>query len=86
MEFVIWLVRAVDLYLLIGMLFSFYFVASGVNRIDPSARTAGLGFRLLIVPGTIALWPVLARRIVRGQSEPPPECNAHRRAAKGAGS
>jgi hypothetical protein len=36
------------------------FVLSGVNRVDEAARGAPLGFRLLILPGTIALWPLMA--------------------------
>ena len=36
---------------------------------------------LLIIPGTMALWPLLLRRWLRGVRSPPEECNAHRRAA-----
>ena len=31
-------------------------------RLDPAARGAGLGFRLLITPGLIGLWPLVLRR------------------------
>lgn len=71
------LVVAVGLYSLLGLLFSVPFVWWGVGRIDPSARRGTLGFRLLILPGTVALWPLLARRWLRRES-PPPEHNAHR--------
>ena len=51
-----------DLYLLIGLLFAIAFVTIGVPRVDPTARGAGAGFRLLILPGSVALWPVLLRK------------------------
>ena len=52
----------------------------GVGRIDPSAAHAPVGFRLIIVPGTVALWPLLAIRWLRGQ-QAPAESTAHKRAA-----
>ena len=53
------------------------FVWKGVGKIDPAATEGTIGFRLLIIPGTIALWPILARRWLQKQG-PPQECNAHR--------
>ena len=50
---------AVALYLFGGLLVAIPFVLRGVNRVDPAAAGASLGFRLLIVPGTIALWPIM---------------------------
>jgi hypothetical protein len=49
-------------YLGLGLIFAAAFVTVGVGRIDPAARGAAIEFRLLIVPGTVAVWPVLARR------------------------
>lgn len=46
----------------IGLAFATVFVFRGVGRIDPVAREAPIGFRLLIIPGAAALWPVLALR------------------------
>lgn len=48
-----------------GVVFGTYFVTYGVNRLDPAARSAGWGFRLLILPGVIALWPWLFWRSCR---------------------
>jgi len=45
-------------------LFAVPFVARWAGRLDPAARTGTLGFRLLIVPGTVLLWPWLARRLL----------------------
>jgi hypothetical protein len=52
-------------YLGCGLVFGAAFVAVGVGRVDPAARGTGLGFRLLILPGTAALWPLLAVRWLR---------------------
>ncbi|MEZ4775532.1 MAG: hypothetical protein R3D00_20270 [Bacteroidia bacterium] len=49
----------VGIYLLVGVLFGLFFVFRGVQKTDPGAEGTGLGFRLLILPGAIALWPVL---------------------------
>lgn len=77
-------VLIVGLYLAAGLLFAVPFVLRGVNRIDPAAPGSSWGFRLIIVPGVVALWPLLARRWLRGLS-PPEERNAHRRAARRGG-
>lgn len=68
-------------YLACGLLFAGPFVAVGVNRIDAAARHAPLGFRLIIVPGVVLCWPLLAIRWARGSVHPPQEVNAHRRHA-----
>ena len=70
-------------YLAIGLLFAVPFVLFGVERIDPAARGATWGFRLLILPGAAALWPLLLSRLVGRRGVPPEERNAHRLAARG---
>jgi len=66
-------------YLACGSVFAIPFCLVGVKRIDPHAAHGSWGFRLLIVPGTTAFWPLLLKRWVSGLHEPPEECNAHRR-------
>ncbi|MFN7940257.1 MAG: hypothetical protein U0X73_01550 [Thermoanaerobaculia bacterium] len=73
--------RGIEIYLGLGFAFSLAFVFVGIGRIDPAARGAGWGFRLLVLPGAAALWPLLAWRWARGVSRPPIEANAHRRLA-----
>jgi hypothetical protein len=68
-------------YLAIGMVFAIPFALAGAKKIDPHAAQGTWGFRLLIIPGAAALWPLLLRRWVMGVKEPPEECTAHRRAA-----
>ena len=76
------IVGAAGAYAAAGAVFGLLFVTRGVSRIDASARGAGWGFRLLILPGAIALWPYLLRRWRSGATGPPEERNAHRAAAR----
>lgn len=75
------LVTAAGVYLAIGLLFAIAFAFRGCQRIDPAAEDGTLGFRILIVPGAAALWPLLLWRWVSGAREPPVERNRHRDAA-----
>lgn len=77
-----WLVLALTAYLAVGLLFAVPFVWRGAARIDPSAAEGTWGFRLLILPGVMALWPLLAQRWLRGVKEPPEENTPHRCAAR----
>ena len=74
------LVAVLAIYAVAGFVFALAFVVRGVERIDPAAKGSGVGFRLLILPGCVALWPMLLRRWWRG-APPPPERTAHRQAA-----
>lgn len=56
-------------YAAIGVLFALVFVTIGVTKVDAAARGSGVLFRVLIVPGCAALWPVL---LVRWLSRPEP--------------
>lgn len=61
-----WLVAALAVYVAIGVGFAVAFVTFGVQRIDAAARGSGWAFRLLISPGSAALWPLMLSRWVRG--------------------
>jgi hypothetical protein len=65
-------------YLACGLVFAIPFALVGVKRIDPHAAHGSWGFRLLVIPGTMALWPLLLRRWLGGAHEPPEECTPHR--------
>ena len=62
----------------LGLAFGMVFVAWGVQRMDPEAQGASVGFRLIIIPGVVCFWPLLLRRWIAGGSEPPLERNPHR--------
>lgn len=80
-QFVLWGVRVAELYLGVGLLFALAFAARGASRLDPSARGASLGFRVVLVPGATALWPLLAQRWRRGEG-PRLEETPHKLAAR----
>lgn len=50
------------LYLVAGLVFAFFFLGKGIEKVDPAAHGSGRGFRLIILPGTIALWPLLLKK------------------------
>jgi hypothetical protein len=77
----LWLVRALGLYAALGLVFGVPFVLRGIERVDAGTRGATIGFRLVVLPASIALWPLLLRRWLAGRGVPPVESNAHRRAA-----
>jgi hypothetical protein len=71
-----------SLYLLAGLLFAAVFLSIGIGRIDPNAKGTSLGFRLVVLPGVVVLWPLLAWRWLRGVRHPPDECSPHIRASR----
>ena len=77
-----WIVSGLAVYAGIGVLFAVFFVVAGVNRIDVVARESTWGFRVMIFPGSVALWPLLLKRWFFRQAAPA-ESNAHRKAARG---
>ena len=73
-QMLVWLLTG---YALLGLGFALPFLRWGITRVDTAARGTSLGFRLLLLPGSVALWPLLAWRWRRG-GEPPVERTAHR--------
>ena len=65
-------------YAFLGLLFAVPFVWFGVQRLDSEAQGSGIGFRLLILPGVAAFWPMFLSRMSRRIDEPPVEKNPHR--------
>ncbi len=57
-----WFVNLLTAYAVVGLLFGAAFVTVGVDRVDPVAKGSAVGFRLLILPGVAALWPVPLKR------------------------
>jgi hypothetical protein len=77
-----WLVRLATGYLLAGVMFAVPFALRWAGRLDAVAAHGTGGFRLLILPGVILLWPLLLIRLVRGDRQPPVERTAHRRRSR----
>ncbi len=70
----------IALYLLVGIFIAIPFVFAGAKKVDPGAVEGTWGFKLLIIPGAAALWPLILKRWM-GKAHPT-ECSAHRRAAR----
>jgi hypothetical protein len=76
------IVYILAIYASVGLVFAVPFVWLGVQRLDSEARGSGIGFRLLILPGTAAFWPMFLYRWRRGVAEPPAENNPDRLSSK----
>lgn len=75
-------VYALGIYAGLGLIFAVLFVWIGVQRLDSEAQGSGIGFRLLILPGVAAFWPMFLRRWAQGIAEPALEKNPHRVSTK----
>ncbi|MDA1267012.1 MAG: hypothetical protein O2816_18180 [Planctomycetota bacterium] len=75
-----WFLIALGLYLALGLLFAVPFLLKGAAKIDGDAVEGSWGFKLLILPGTVALWPLLLSRWLRFDAAPV-ERSPHRDAA-----
>ncbi len=58
-------ILALGVYFAAGLIFGIAFISAGVQRIDHVAAGAGLRFRLIILPGVTALWPLLLKRWIQ---------------------
>ncbi|MBI1237854.1 MAG: hypothetical protein GC199_00780 [Alphaproteobacteria bacterium] len=53
----------------VGAAFAILFLTFGVARVDPAAQGTSTAFRLLILPGVVALWPLLLVRWLTHRAE-----------------
>ena len=65
MEALLFLVRIFYFYLLCGVVFAVVFLWRGAATLDKSADGISWKTRLLLFPGTTALWPVLLGKWLR---------------------
>jgi hypothetical protein len=68
MQFAELFVGGLATYALTGTLFAVAFVLFGIDRVDPVAEHSPIGFRLIVIPGVAALWPLLLTRWLRAVS------------------
>lgn len=61
------LVYLLYLYLLIGVVVSIWFAFYKVARIDEGAKATSIGFKLLLLPGSILLWPIVLHKTFSNQ-------------------
>lgn len=67
------LARLLHLYVGIGVVFAPAFAWRGAARLVPVAAGGTTGFRLLLLPGAVLLWPWLLARWRRAAMTPPAE-------------
>jgi hypothetical protein len=60
-----WILGIAALYLAVGTAFALPFAFRWSGRLDPVAAHGTIGFRLLIIPGAMLLWPLLLIRLRR---------------------
>jgi hypothetical protein len=63
------LLDALATYAAVGLLVAAPFALKVAGRMDPAAQCGTWGFRLLILPGCAALWPLLLRKWLRLRRE-----------------
>ncbi|OEK06253.1 hypothetical protein [Roseivirga misakiensis] len=59
---------ALAIYVLLGLFFYAFFIKSGVHKIDSGVKEAPIFMKVLILPGTVALWPILLKKIRKGEA------------------
>lgn len=59
--------KVIAIYFAVGAAVGLPFIAFGLSRLDHAAKGASRGFRLVVAPGVIALWPVILIRWLSGR-------------------
>jgi hypothetical protein len=57
----------IALYFIAGVLFAIFFFIKGMQKVDPTVHGSGFGFKLIIMPGVITLWPVLLIKWIKAK-------------------
>ena len=57
-------IQFLDFYFLIGFLFGTYFGVKGAKKLDNKIKDSKWTVNLLLVPGAIAIWPILLFKII----------------------
>lgn len=52
-------------YLLLGIVFSIYFIFAGASKLDEDVKGSPWHFWLIIWPGSVLLWSVLLLKMIR---------------------
>lgn len=52
------------IYIIIGFGFSIFFITTGAAKIDEGAKDMNWSLKLMLIPGSISLWPFLLKKIL----------------------
>ncbi len=61
----VWIPTAVAIWFAVGVLVAVPFLLAGIGRVIAGAGGSSVAFRLLILPATALLWPLILRRWMR---------------------
>jgi hypothetical protein len=64
-----WSWVSVGAYLGAGVIFAAGFLPRLAGRLDPAAREGSLGFRVAVFSAMVALWPLLACKLLRARDD-----------------
>ncbi|MEM0986400.1 MAG: hypothetical protein AAGJ32_09150 [Pseudomonadota bacterium] len=64
------LTTGLGIYLLIGVLIALAVVTFGASRMDPDAKGMPIRARILIFPGAMLLWPIMAVKLFTQRAPP----------------
>ena len=57
---IVWV--TVSVYLVAGGMFAAVFLTKGIMQVDEGASGSTTGFRIIILPGVVAFWPLLLKK------------------------
>lgn len=58
-------VYVVAVYLIIGAVLSVPLMLLALKRLDPAAKNATLGFRILMIPSLAIMWPAVFLKLIK---------------------
>lgn len=64
-EWISLLVDAFFGYMILGILFSIWFVFVGAKKLDDGVSETPWHFKLIIIPGAVFLWVILLAKIIK---------------------
>ncbi|MEO8770223.1 MAG: hypothetical protein ABI402_09070 [Ferruginibacter sp.] len=58
----------IGIYLIGGLMFSIIFISKGLKVLDEGSHGAGIGFKLIILPGCMVFWPFLLKKWMKAKT------------------
>jgi len=62
---VIIIINILVIYVIAGLLFSFLFIWKGLDKVDPATEGTSIWFRMIIIPGLCAFWPLFLSKWIK---------------------
>ena len=59
------ILAAIGIYLLVGFLFTIFFLYKGIAMVDPGTEGSSRFFKLLLVPGLMVFWVYFLRKWIK---------------------